>query len=237
MKITLERIAIGILIILLAVSQINSCKQRETNKEIITAKDLANQKLDSIKNELGQTVTLQKAIITSNAEDIRRISDEKFALQKKYDKKVKEVEFYMSQNTVTRVDSVEVPYEDTVKIRQFKDSADFYKYAADSMITVPRTIKIDSAGFSFSGTVKKSSFSINNISFVDSQYVRVVQLKRNLWQSITFKKRQYQVQVLHTSPYIKVTGQNSIIFKPKSKINIFGTLVAVGTGIFISSKL
>lgn len=246
MKITIERVIIAILALVLAFSLFKSCQK---NNKIDQLKDanlslqLENQELDSIKNILGQTVTLQEVIVVRSQEELRKLSDEKFQLQNKLNRKIQEVLYYQSQTTETAIKEILIPYEDTTKLRRFKDSADFYKYALDSMITVPRTVKIDSTsieyknGFRFSGIVLKQGFKLNTAAFLDSQYIRVVEKKRNFWQFISFKRRPVEVQVLHTSPYLNVTGQNSVIYQPRSGGRFIEKALLIGAGVFLGSKL
>lgn len=246
MKITIERIVILILAGWMAFSTFQTCNK---NSQLDKLADenlelrLKNQKLDSIKNLLDQTVTIQQVIETQNQAEIRKLSDEKFQLQQNLNKKIKEVLYYQSQYTKIQIDSILVPYEDTTKIREFKTLAAFKKFAEDSMIVVPKPVKLDTTstyyknGLRFTGEVRKTGFQINNIGFIDSQYVRLVEKKRSFWQFITFQRRPIEAQVLHTSPYITVTGQNSVIYRPKSGGRILEKAVLIGAGIFLGTKL
>lgn len=220
------------------------CYNREINKKdiAISSLTLENQSLDSIKNKLGETVTTQEVIITNDQKSVKQLTDSLFKLNRKYEKKVKEVLFYASQKTTSKIDSVKVPYSDTIAEKHFSDSlskacAEVINYYRDSSITVPRTVKLDTAGFRFSAVVSKGSFSLNTASFTDTQYIRVVEKKRNLGQFLTFKKRPIEIQVLHTSPFLTVRGQNSILYQPKKKANILLKAGEAAALIYLGTRL
>jgi|GEM_PF-4173952 len=209
---------------------------------------LANQKLDSIKNELKQTVYTQTSIITDNQAEIKDLTDQKFNLTKKYEKKIKDVTFYYEAQLSAHIDNTFIPYKDTATIdsvrkelSKYKDTASLYNYVLNNMIKVPKAVTLDSVedkyqeGIRLSGVITKTGFHLGTISIADTQYIRVVKLKRGFFHP--FSKPKFQVQVLHSSQFINVMGQNSVIYSPVKKPNILLKALEFGGLIFLGSRL
>jgi hypothetical protein len=203
------------------------------NKQLAVTIDsltLANQTLDSIKNKKDQTIYTQNVIATNMREQIKQLAQEKFDLKDKYERKVKDVQFFYQAKLRQKLpDSTLIRYTDTTLLVPM-DCDDLKVFVRDSMIKVPKHIELDSSfkGVTFDADILKDGLRINYLEFLDSQYIRVDKMKRNVWQFLTFKPNKYQVKVLHTSPYMQVLGQNSIIYVPPKKANIL--LKAIGAG-------
>lgn len=232
-----------------AIFVLNTCKNNRYHNTV-SGKDieiqLLKQKTDSIINQKNQVIYEQEALIVKNQEDLKRYTDSIFDLKRKHSTQIKSVVAYYSSITNTRIDSVPVPYVDTLTLRRFSDSIQkqcgtVLSYMRDSTISVPRRAKIDSTNFSIDLTIGKSSVLVNNVTFVDSQYIRFIERKGGLFKKDIYGKRhfilkpQIVVQVLHSNQNIKVMGQQSAIYIKKSKflpkLAVIGG--AVLTGILI----
>lgn len=238
-----------ILVILLSLSLLFSvftCHNRAVDADRkgvqITQLQLDSQKSKEVINSLGQKISVQDVIITNDRATIKAISDSSFNLRKNEEKKISEVIAYYKGITKTTIKEVKVPYIDTIKQKSWEDSiakqcAMVIDYYEANSIAVPRDAKDSTENYYIDLTTTKSGIIVNNLSIPDSQYLRFVEKKRNIWQFITFQKRKIEVQVRHTNPLIQVTGQNSIIYIPKGKTRWLERALLVGVGIYLGIKL
>lgn len=233
-----------IIIAVLAFLQVQSCNNRKLAiaTSAVDSLTLANQTLDSMVNTQGKTVYTQKAIITNNQKSIKTLTDSIFKLKNKYERRIKEVRAYYTQRTSVRVDSFPVAYTDTVTLRKFKDLTEFYNFAQDSMITVPRTAQVDSPYFNIKITIAKNNLTINHLEFTDSQYVRIVENKGGFFRKVNGKlkfhvKKSVEFQTFHTNPYLHVTGQNSVIYTPPPKARWLERGALLGAGVALGLLL
>lgn len=229
-------------------NNIQQTKQIDVLEDSNLSLKLEKQTFDSVKNKLNQTVIIQEAAIVKTQGELRKLSDEKFQLTNKLDKKTKEVLYYQKQVGKTTIVEVEVPYVDSAVLEQFSDSikqkcAEVINYYEANTVTVPRSVALDTLGVEyknglrFEGTVRKNDFKIDSMSIIDTQYTRLVQKKRNFLQFITFQPRPIEVQILHTSPYLKVNSLNTVYYKPRKAAKILGKAILIGTGVFLGTKL
>lgn len=240
----LEHILVAILIIGVILTKCDSNRHVTEN----LALKIENQRLDSIKNQAGQTILVQEAVIVKDQKAIKDYTDSIFNLKKKQERQIKTIIAYYSQHTNTQIDSVPVPYVDTIATKKFSDSVtaqcqEVIRYLNDSTVTVPRTVETpkDSYNFYFKGTVTKSKFIIDSLSIVDSQYVRIVVHKGGLLRKDVYGKRHFwtkkkiEVQSFHTNTLIKVNSQTSVFFDPPKKKNVVGKLFLLGAGIYLGT--
>lgn len=244
---TVKNILIGALLIACAFLYIDGCnKQNNLKNELLTAQ-IQNQKLDSVKNTLNQTVYKQQAIITDNQKALKAQSDEAFNLKRSYEKKIKDIHFYYKNQSKTELKDVLVPYVDSAERKRFSDSVEkkckeVIDYLIDSTVKVGKKAVIDSSHYNISLSVEKAGIKVDSISFVDSQYLRIVEIKGGFLKKDfngkrkLFLKKYLEVQVLHTNPHIKITGQNSIIYK-KEKKRIIEKILMLAVGVYVGTKL
>lgn len=204
---------------------------------------------DSMKNELGQTVYRQNVQIVQKDTELKAYTDSIFNLKKKHEKEVKKVHAFYATRTKVEIDSVLVPYKDTSWTKKWKDSirancAAVIQYYEDSTVRVGTVAKDSTPYYNIELTVQKAGVLVNTIQFVDSQYIRVVTIKGGLFKrDITGKrmfhvKRRMEVQVLHTNPYFKNIGINSIVVVPPKdgafvKGLLTGAALTIGTQILL----
>ena len=245
MKITYDRMFMGIVIIILSIS-LFKCSNDLKDKGL--ALELSRQTTDSLLNENKQLVYTQAVIVTNNQEEIRRYSDSVFNLTRKYERRIQEViSFYKGVSTTT-IEKVLIPYIDSVKLKKWSDSVDkmcreVIEFYEKNTMVIPRTAIDSTQYYSANLTAERGGIIINNISIPDTQYVRFVVLKGGFLKKNQEGKRRLflnktiQVQVLHSNPLIKVTGQSSAIFKPPRKNKWLEKTILIGGGIFLGTQL
>jgi len=231
-------IAVVVVILLLTIFAIDWGHNRRYDKlqQQITAMQLENQQLRKMVNDNGDTISVQKVIITSSQEALRSLTDSIFSLTRKQERQVKNIIAYFSEKVKVEMKEVEVPYVDTIAMKKFSDSIllnckEVLIYMRDSTITVPRLAQDSTSLHKVIATVSKEKMTINSLSIPDSSYFRIDEIKGGLF------KRNYEIKSFHTSPYIYTTNQNSVIFKPKPKRNLLLKSLLIGFGVFVGTKL
>ena len=237
-----------ILIVILSAVLLYSFKTcNDKNKDNIALK-LEYQKLDSMYNLKGQQLIASQTEVTTSQENFRNATDSLFAMNKKFEKRIKEILAFYKASTNTVIREVEVPYidsnariawEDSVR-KQCKQVIDYYEANA---IIVPKTARDSTKNYTADFTATLSGISINNLSIPDSQYLRFVELKGGFLKKDAsgkrklFAGRSYQVQVIHTNPLIHTTSTTSAIYKPPKKGRWLEKALLIGAGIFLGTKL
>lgn len=240
----------GLFIVLLWALSLKTCndnKDYENQQNKIDSLTLVNQKFDSILNKKNQEVYIQTAIITKNKEDINKLSDSVFDLKKKNAHNIQTIA-YLSQYTKTSVKNIKIPYKDTSGFKQFSDSvnkkcSEVIEYYTNNSIKVPTKVEDSTSNFQFKATINKDSFTIDNISFIDSTYIRFVEhkgglFKRNSLGKVKFwTKRSIEAQIVHTNPYIQVNNMNSVFFVPKVKQRWGERILIAAASAFLTFKI
>ena len=233
-----NNIIIGILLIVIALLTLNTCKLKKGYTNQVSTIDslmLSNQTLDSIKNKQNETILKQEAIIVDNADALNKLTDSIFMLKKKDSKNLQTIAYYKAI-TRTKIDSVDVPYVDTIAMKKWEDSViqhcqSVIDYIQDSTITVPRKAELSTPNFELKATIKKDNLEINSLVIPDTLQLRFVEKKRFL------KPKTIEVQFFHSNPLISTTQSNSAIYKPKRKPFfqrvVLPVVIGVGLGLII----
>jgi len=220
----------------------------EKNKQI-SQLELNKQTTDSLKNELGQTVLTQQSIITDNKQAIKDLTDSIFNLTKAQDKRIKDVIAYYSSQTKIEFKDKLVPYKDTVGRKKWEDSvlarqcSAVINYYESNYIKVPRTAVDSTPDYKATFTAEKQGIKINDLTILDSQYIRFVTIKGGILKKDAsgkrhlFTKQSIQVQVLHTNKLLQTTGQNSAIYIAPKKGRWLEKAILIGGGIFLGLQL
>lgn len=241
----LTHIIIAILSIAL-IASIVTCNKRDN--QMITQKQIENQKFDSLKNAHNQYVITQEVIETNNKQSIKLLSDSNFNLRKDQDRKIKDAIAYYKGITKTIIKEVDVPYVDSIALNNFSDSlkqkcAEVINYYESNTITIPKVAEDSTANYQVKLTIKQDKVTINNLTIPDSQYIRFVTLKGGLLRKDAsgkrhlFTKQSIQVQVLHTNPLVHVTGQNSAIYVAPKKPRLLLKGLILGAGFILGKNL
>lgn len=193
---------------------------------------------DSVLNRANQVVYSAQVQLTQSQEEIKRLSAEKFDLQKKHEKEIKKVHSFYASRTKVEIDSILVPYKDTSWTKKWKDSvrancAGVISWYEDSTVRIGTNALDSNKYYKVDMTVQKGGVQINNIQFVDSQYVRMVTVKGGFFKKVEGKRKFHvkpsvKVQVVHTNPYFKNTGMDAIMYEPPKRKG--GFLAGVITG-------
>jgi hypothetical protein len=199
------------LIVVFAVLFFNQCRLSTEKEKINKNNQLAL--LDSIsyyENELGKEVAEKKAFKGSASElelilEQKKDSNEQLRVALKKWKRLKSV---TTTETITKIDSVKVPFE--VKIpcdfeRNFKKEDPFYTIA---------------------GKVNETGLKFDEISFPNTQTLVVGDKKTS------FFKTEFRMEVTNSNPYIKTTSIDNFTFIEKEKR--FGLGFSFGFGIYSS---
>lgn len=245
MKINID-IKVLVIIVLLLVILFGGCWGKRKYDQQYTENiklSLSNQNLTQSVNSRDQIITQQQVLLTENSQKLKSMTDSIFALKRAQEKKIKEVIAYYSERTSVKVDTVFIPYiteEDTTyKELPPKFNPKAGKIAivpgsdlSDSTIKVPQRALLDTSGLHIDMAILKKGVRLNSFLMTDTQYIRVVELKHG-W----FKPRTLEIQTLHTNKALTVTGQNSVIYKPKKKSGWVLKVAILGAGIFLGTKL
>lgn len=229
-----KNLIILVLSILLITSFIKSCNNQEEYKKLQV--ELEN--VNKIKDSLGNVITVKDAEIVTSQESMKDLRAKLFQTTEKYNKKVKEVEALIAQGTEVVIQEVPVPYIDTAKMKQWEDSIaikckDVIQYYEDSTVRIGSKAKDSTTYYKIDATVEKQGIKMNEIKFIDSQYVALTKMKAGFFRKNTEGKfklyvpSRTRVEIKHTNPYFKNTGVDAFIFDKKPKPS-YGTGLAQG---------
>jgi len=232
----------GVLCILL---MLRSCSENEKYNKLVLS---SAEEIDSIKNVYNQTVVLKDVEITNSKEALKKATDSLFNLKSSQDKKIKDVIAFYKSKVKIRIDSVDVPYEDTLAKKKWEDSVQLacskvIEYYEANTISVPRTARDSTQYYKADLTANLSGISINNLELTDNQSIRWVVYKGGLLKKDISGKRHFWlkkkigVQVIHTNPNITVLGVQSAIYQAPKKHNLLGKAILIGIGVYLGSKL
>lgn len=221
-KMKSENFAILMLSVLLALMFFRSCEDNRQIDELQVQLEQSNK----IKDSLGNTIAVKDAKIVEDQEAMKKLRAELFETTDKYNKKVKEVKALIAQGTEVIIKDKPVPYVDSSKMKQWEDSvlaicADVIKYYEDSTVRVGAKAKDSSAYYKIEATVEKSGIRMNEIKFIDSQYVALTEMKGGFFKRNTKGKFRLYVppttraEIKHTNPYFQNTGVDAFLFKEK----------------------
>jgi len=203
-------IYLGIIIVslLLWYNHYLSLNNQLTNEKTNNA--LLSQKVDTLRNKVGELVYQQDILTTTSKETIKRITD---SLQLK----IKNPSFTVHSTTVTEIDSFFIPYPDSIA----------YETVCDSCIIVPKSFSMTNPWFNITGSVVRKGININKITIPDEEYL-VVSEKKYGFLNLKSKKI---VSVLHKNPHVVITNLQSLEYKEQKNKLITPVVAGVLGGI------
>ena len=240
LKINLQNVIIALLVIVLMMLLFDKCKSENAYKalELKYTEDIAK-----IKDSLGNVITVKDAEIVTNQESMKDLRAKLFQTTDKYNKKVEEVKALIAQGTEVVIHDVPVPYVDTPKMKQWKDSiakicSDVIRYYEDSTVKIGAKAKDSTQYYKIDATVEKKGIKMNEIKFIDSQYVAITKMKGGIFKRNTtgrlklYVPSRTRVEIKHTNPYFQNTGVDAFLFDNKPKPSYGTGLVqgAIGGG-------
>jgi hypothetical protein len=255
---TTKHIIFGAVVIglIIALIQVDSCRNRDFKKQqgTIDSLTLANQEMVKIVNKQGDTIVKQNVIITQDQASLKSLTADLFDLKKRDERLLKEVQALLQIKSAVTIKNVDVPYKDTVGFKRFSDSleracAEVTKYYRGNSVELTDTTKdgvkskhlvidsIQNKNFQFDADILKTRLHINSINIPDSQRIAIIVNKGGLFRKDIngklkiFKRRELQVMVTHTNPYIQTKGMSSVVYKPKVGGRWLERLIMVGAGV------
>lgn len=189
-----------------------------------------------IKDSLGNVITVKDAQIVENQQSIKDLRQSFFQTSENYNKQIKEVKALIATKTFVHIDTVEVPIIDTGRMKEWEDSVykqcgDIIEFYENNSIFTGTKAKDSTQHYTVDMTINKKSVIINNLSFIDSQYVALTKMKGGFFRKDTKGKLKFylspktRVEIKHTNPYFKNTGADAFIFDKRIKPNYTNGLV------------
>ncbi len=225
-----------------------SCGAQEEYDEL----KLKYEEASKIKDSLGRTIAVKDAEIVTNQQSMQDLRAKLFETTEKYNKKVKEVKALIAQGTEVVIKDKDVPYLDTARMKQWEDSVanickDVIAYYEDSTVRIGSNAKDSTAYYKIDATVEKNSLKINEIKFIDSQYVSITEFKGGFFKRNTkgrlrlYEPRRTKVEIKHTNPYFENKNIDAFFYKKNRKFDAHsffgGGIMGVSIGILLMALL
>jgi len=225
LKIDLKAIAIVCLVAIIIVLLFDKCKSNSAYSELVLKHETD---ISKIKDSLGKVITVKDAEIVTNQQSMQDLRAKLFETTDKYNKKVEEVKVLIAQGTRVIIKEVPVPYVDSVKMKKWGDSvklkcAEVIRYYEDSTVAIGTQAKDSTPYYKIDATVKKEGLKINEIQFIDSQYISITDFKGGFFKRNTkgklrfYEPRKTKVEIKHTNPYFKNTNTDAFLFDGKKQ--------------------
>lgn len=185
----------GSLIVALILLTVFSCNQyqdkKELKKEINNTSEFLQDTVFYYENKKGEWVATKKSLAgdKDQLEVLLSIYIDSTEQLKGLVKKYKKVAAAGNIKTVTKIDSVFIPFDRSIEF-------DF-----------SRKFKVDNPWYSITGRVHRSGLDVDNLT-VFNQMSFVLGVRKNGW----FKPKTYSIDVLNSNPFIKTTGVDSYQF-------------------------
>ena len=233
-------VLLSILVLVLSYLSINTAKDNQKLK-------LEYKTLSTEKNKLSQTVSMYEVIITQDQKQLKAYTDSIFNMDRRHKKEIKEVKAYYSSAITTKIDSIPVPYVDTVFTKKWSDSVlsnckDVVRYYEDSTVLIGTKAKDSTKYYNVDMTVQKQGVMINSIQFIDTQHIRIVTVKGGLFKKKGSERHFYvrpytRVEVLHTNPYFINKGAEAALYTEKPRHHFLKGILTGAGGYFIITKV
>lgn len=177
------------------------------------------QRPDSIKNASGKKVYEAPVQQTSNADDIKKLSQQYFDLKEKDEKKMKRMQALIVAETKLRVHDTVIQYlQEEIAVNP--DSM----VRAGDVIMPGRKIDDSTASYKLSGEVEADGFHLKNLEVPNTISFRIGEKSRG-W----FRSKMLTVQAVNSNKMITITGLKTITLKnPVSWWNRWGKPLAAG---------
>jgi hypothetical protein len=203
-------------------------------------------------DSLGRTITVKDAEIVKNQESMQDLRAKLFETTEKYNKKVKEVKALIAQGTEVVIKDKPVPYLDSAKMKQWEDSIahickDVIRYYEDSTVLIGTQAKDSTAHYKIDATIGKTNLKINEIKFIDSQYVAITEFKGGFFKRNTkgrlkfYEPRRTKVEIKHTNPHFENKNIDAFFYEKNRKFdaNSFfkGSVIGASIGILLMALL
>ena len=240
--------AILILTAVIVFMTLKACNSDGAYKEL----NLKYEESSKAKDSLGRTITVKDAEIVENQESMQDLRAKLFETTEKYNKKVKEVKALIAQGTEVVIKDKDVPYLDSARMKKWQDSIadvciDVITYYEDSTVKVGTPARDSTAYYKIDATIGKNSLKINEIKFIDSQYVSITEFKGGFFKRNTkgklrfYEPRRTKVEIKHTNPYFENKNIDAFFYKKKRTFDthsfLGGGVMGISIGILLMGLL
>lgn len=211
----------GLIVLLLLVILLLVCGYYYSRAELSDFKDqmlkfdLKEQKYLETIGENGERIVEQDQIILTQKD---AISHNLLEI-----KRLKKIKSQVVINTITKIDSVFVPY--------VMDSTNTDTLRADNYIIIPKKFSLTDNWYSINGSIFKEGLLIDTLSFNNEMTLTIGNKSTGF-----LRKTQPIVLVEYSNPYVNTTSMQNIIIKDELRFydkKGFWYGVGVGTGILI----
>lgn len=201
--------------------------------------NLKYEQASKVNDSLGKTIAVKDAEIVTNQQSMQDLRAKLFETTEKYNKKVKEVKALIAQGTEVVIKNKDVPYLDTAKMKKWQDSiadlcGDVIDYYENNAVGVGTPARDSTPHYKIDATIEKNSLKINEIKFIDSQYVSITEFKGGFFKRNTkgklrfYEPRRTKIEIKHTNPYFKNKSADAFFYEKNRKFDpntfIRGTL-------------
>ena len=201
---------------------LKSCGKDGDYRELTLKYEEATKMNDS----LGRTIVVKDAEIVTNQQSMQDLRAKLFETTEKYNKKVKEVKALIAQGTEVVIKDKDVPYLDSARMKKWQDSIadvciDVITYYEDSTVLVGSQAKDSTAYYKIDASVQKSGIKVNEIKFIDSQYVSITEFKGGFFKRNTkgklrfYEPRRTKIEIKHTNPYFENKNIDAFFYEKK----------------------
>jgi len=203
----LSLVVLSILLILLVWDSCSKKALLRTYKKQMSQLELTNQSFEEIVNKDGKIIIEQEQLILSQKDAIQN----NFLVLDK----MKKVQSQVRINNVYQIDSVFIPYTDTIIIENTKYKSFIFGLNNDS--------------YNIYGKTNEGGILIDSLSFYNNMKITIGNKSMGF-----FKASKPIVQIDNTNPYIKTTSVQNIVIKNELKWwDKKFTWFSIGTGLGI----
>jgi hypothetical protein len=207
-------ISITVLALMLIFSVSTCRKNANKNQNLQGQLSYLNQSYDSLKNKKNQVVIEQEVITVVDDKQLKELSTKYFDLLKKDEKHIKEIQTLVTIKQKVKIDTLYIPLTDgtdvVIKPDSFYHGPNGQYVHKDCVIIPPKDFSYSDSFYSISGKVLLNSVKLNPPVLEDSLHFRIATQDKGL-----FSKSKTVIQAIHTNPYIKTEGINSIVVEPR----------------------
>lgn len=225
------------LVLVIIMLMFDKCKTSEAFKVLqVKYEDASN-----VRDSLGNAIAVKDAEIVGNQESMKELRARLFETTERYNERVREVKALIANGTTVVIKEVPVPYVDTAKMKVWSDSikakcAEVIKFYEDSTVMIGKNAKANTPHYKIDATVLKEGIKINEVKFIDSQYVSITEFKGGFFRRNTkgklrfYEPRRTKVEIKHTNPYFKNDNVDAFFYEDKDKKTYERGLLRGGIG-------
>jgi hypothetical protein len=234
-----SRWALPFLVIALILSMWNGCQKQVIVGDLTNVVDSLAKQTETLTNRNGVLVAQNKAQEVASAKQLEDYTRQIFALNKRDEKRVKEVQQYVQviqeykakDKLAQWTDVSDTNVGDTPKVSD-NNVAHLPQPVDTNLIRVPRGFAYGDSTIAFWGKVIRAGVRVDSVKVTNKVHLRMVE---NGYGFLKLRREQ-EVQVINTNPAFITTGVTSLKVKDRvSWWHRWGKPVAFGILTFIAS--